>query len=250
MGRQKKRRNDGSFEDDGEEEEQSIADVIAILTKQTEKLDKLQVTSDENRSDMQKLHDLFTANQKELAAVKLDTAKLKTDIVTVNADLYELRQELLTNNIVVSGPGVMIDREKSLFENFKRITSLLKFELAVNDVSDVFLVKRRSGPALIVKLVATSTKIQLMDALREQAKLVGQEGIPPELKTIFFSDHLSSYYEHVYYMARMLKKKGKLHRVWTKLGKIYVRETEMGSLIRIRVLETIKDLYLKHGIEI
>jgi len=126
----------------------------------------------------------------------------------------------------------------------------LKLDLADSDVSDVFMVKRRSGPALIVKLVCTSTKTRLMDALQEQAKLIGREGIPAELKTIFFSDHLTSYYEHVYYMARTLKKKANLHRVWTKLGKIYIRETEMSSQIRIRVLENLKDLYLKHGLEI
>jgi hypothetical protein len=213
-------------------------------------LDQLQASTNENKNDLQKLHDLFADNLKELEVVKSDTAKLKTDIITVNADIYELRQELLTNNIVVSGAGMKIDREKSLLENLKGVTSLLKFDLADSDVSDIFMVKRKSGPALIVKLVSTTTKIRLMDALREQAKLVGQDGIPGELKSIFFSDHLSSYYEHVYYMARMLKKKANLHRVWTKLGKIYLRETEMGSQIRIRVIENLKELYSKHGLEI
>jgi small-conductance mechanosensitive channel len=217
---------------------------------QDAKLDNLSAICEEHRGDLQQLHNLVADSMKELNAVKAERAKLKTSVNTINADLYELRQELLVNNIVVSGSGLKLEAGKSQMEKLKAVTTLLNYDLMDGDVSDIFSVKRRTGPILIVKLVSTTTKINLMETLRTQGMKAGTDGVPAELANIFFRDQLSVYYDHLYYKARLLKKKAKLHRTWTKLGKLYIREAEGSSQIRIRVSEDLIALYEKYGLEI
>lgn len=66
------------------------------------------------------------------------------------------------NNLVVSGKGLVIDKELGLRGTFKKLTSLLGVELLDIEISDVFMVTRRSGPVLIVKLINTQRKLELM----------------------------------------------------------------------------------------
>lgn len=237
-----------------DEDKASLSDLCKMLKNQDKKLDKkldkLSEICEDHRDDLQQLHDLVADNMKELNAVKADTTKLKTNVAAINSDLLELRQEVLANNIVVSGTGLKIDKDKSPMENFLSLTSVLKFEISATDVSDIFLVNRKSGPALIVKLIRSTTKMLLMDALRKLAKIAGTEGVPGEIKTIYISDQLTSFYEYIWFKTRQLKKKAKLTSATTVFGKIYVRESETGGKIRIRTQEDLIDLYKKHGLEI
>jgi hypothetical protein len=256
MKKRKQSTPNNSGRNDTDDEEPTMKDLYDLLKTQERKmdsqdvkLDNLGATCEKHCGDLQQLHNLVADNMKELNIVKADTARLKTSVNTINADLYELRQEMLVNNIVVSGSGVKLEKEKSPMENFKMITNLLNYDLKEGDVSDIFLIKRKAGPSLIVKLVSTTTKINLMDALRTQGMKAGTDGVPKELANIYFRDQLSFYYEHLYYKARILKKHAKLYRTWTKLGKLYIREAEGSSQIRIRVSEDLISLYEKYGLE-
>jgi hypothetical protein len=250
MGKRRKNSStpNNSAVDDEDNDDPSIADVYKLMVQQGKQLAEMNTSTKSLKEELERMNEVLQANVKEVAVVKADTTKLQSDVSVINSDIHELRQELLVNNIVVS--GLKIDKECGLRENFRNLTSLLGMELSDAEISDIFMVQRKAGPVLIVKLVNTKTKLDLMTAVRIKSKVAGSAEAPNPVKDVYLNDHLSNYYEHLWFKARLLKKKANFAGVWTMLGKIYMRKLEGGKQIRIRTLENLQEQYKIHGLEI
>ena len=61
-----------------------------------------------------------------------------------------------------------------------------------------------------------------------------------QLEKTFISDNLTRTNQHIMYVARSMRKQGKLHSAWTDVGRMKIRLSEGGPTKIIRSLE---DLY-------
>jgi chromosome segregation ATPase len=235
-------------ESDSEGDELTLADLMKELKAQRTDLSTLSSAYVNQTESLEKINNLLASHQEDIKELKTETKSIRSDLELVNIELNEAKQQLLANNMVVSGPPIL--PEQSSFDYVKSIVSLMDENLEEVDIADLYRIRRKNGDAVVVKFVSTQTKLKLMDQLKQHSKDAQPNTPKAALKKVFFSDQLTPYNEALWHKIRVLKKKANYAFAWTKQGKFYLKTTETGGRIRIRVIDDLKDMYKEHKLEL
>jgi hypothetical protein len=236
-------------ESSGEEEDgPTLSDLMKELKAQRTDISKLSNAFDSQAESFEKINNLLAANQEDIKALKTETSSIRSDLQLVSIELNDAKQQLLANNMIVSGLPIL--PEQSTYDYVKNITTLMDEELEQEDIADLYRIRRKNGDAVVVKFVSTQTKMRLMDQLKKLSKEIQPNTPKAALKNVYLSDQLTPYNEALWHKIRVLKKKANYAFAWMKQGKFYLKKTETGGRIRIRITEELRDMYKEHGLEI
>jgi hypothetical protein len=251
MANKRKKTSPNTSRDDGagSSNDPTILDLYNLMKEQSQQLQQLRQDNETLSTRLLAIDEKLTVSQKEIQNLKLENQGLKKNVSALQLDVVELKQEQLSNNLVISGTGV-IQEGKTPFDNLLKIVKDLDGDLESNDVSDVYHIRRRSGVQLVVKFNRAQHKVEMMEKMKTQRRDAQSSGAQFPLASVFFNDHLSPFYENLWYKCRVLKKKTTLKYAWTKMGKLYVKKEEGGAVIRIRNTDDLLQLYTDYDLEI
>jgi hypothetical protein len=227
----------------------TILDLYNLMVVQGKQLQQLTRDNETLAAHLQSIEEKLTASQKVVQFLKEENQALKKHVDDLQFDVYEMKQEQLSNNLVISGAGTLVEG-KSLTENLEEIAANLGKTLDVTNINDIYTIRRRSGTQLVVKFARAQQKMEIMDQLRIKRRDAQTSGAQFPLANLFFSDHLTPYFENLWYRCRLLKKKSSLAHAWTKMGKLFVRKEEGGHAIRICNINDLSKIYSEYGLEV
>ena len=181
---------------------------------------------------------------KAVAAKDQEIAELKDQLRRTNDQLNELEQ--YSRRLCVNIAGVPETANESTDQLVTDLAKMAGVAIAPADIDRTHRIgKPGTGKArpIIVRFANFTKRQELYNARRELRKPRPVRGstVSPEVagKT-FLSDNLTRQNQHTMYVARNLKKEGKIHSAWTDVGKMKIRIREGAQTTVIRSLE---DLY-------
>lgn len=179
-----------------------------------------------------------------IAAKDAEIADLKDQLRKTNSQLNELEQ--YSRRLCVNVSGVPETADESTDQIIMDLGKMAGVTVAPTDIDRTHRVGKVSGGgsrAIIVRFANFAKRQEFYNARRELRKPrpVRNSTVSKEAagKT-FVSDNLTRTNQHIMYVARSMKKQGKLHSAWTDVGRMKIRLREGGPTKIIRSLE---DLY-------
>ena len=130
----------------------------------------------------------------------------------------------------------------------RELGKIIGVDINQNDIDACHRIGRQKpGKArtIIVKFTRFDHRQELYAArrkLREVAAPAGGQFTRRQLESIYISDNLTQYRQSVLYVARQLKRKGKLFAAWSDVGRLKVRVTRGGDTRLIRNTDDLRDL--------
>lgn len=195
-----------------------------------EKYDKI----DKKLTDIEKRQDTFEENQSSII----------NQILNVKADLNNVKQSAIENNVIVRGlPAVEKNSDdlKVLLNSFFNSLSITFDSSEINSVKRIG--KETStdlNKPICVKFVDKTHKQKLFDAKKKQPNLTCDQILHHNFplgskdQKVFVDDELTKFNQELFRKARQLKKHGQVKYVWYRNGKILLREKEDSPAVRIR----------------
>jgi hypothetical protein len=243
------RTDEGGAGGSGGPDEPTILDLYNLMLDQGKQLSQMSKDYENLNARLAVIDEKLTASQEEIKSLKQENQVLKNHVTALQLDVNELKQEQLSNNLVISGADVL-EKGASLFDNFRKIAEKLDIDTTNSDINDIYTIRRRSGEKLVVKFTCAQAKIEFMSKMNTQRRAAKNNDAQFSLANVFINDHLSPYYENLWFKCRDLKKKSTLAHAWTKMGKLYLRKEEGGAAIRIRNIDDLSQIYTQYGLEI
>jgi predicted RNase H-like nuclease (RuvC/YqgF family) len=226
-----------------------MLDLYNLMKQQGLHLQQLTKDNENLSARLLAIDEKLTISQKEIQQLKQENTTLRNQVTSLQLDVNELKQEQLSNNLVISGTGAL-QKGLSPLQNFQKIVNVLEIDVETKDLSDIYTIRRKSGEQLVVKFVCAQGKIEVMDKMKTARREAKDSDAQFLLENVFFNDHLTPYYENLWFRCRALKKKSTLAHAWTKMGKLYLKKLEGGAAMRIHNIDDLSQVYSEYGLEI
>lgn len=186
-----------------------------------------------------------------------DISSLKSTITDLQAEIHERDQTLLLNDVEIAG----YPEEAS--ENCTHIVIALAKKIGLNlDEKDVVSADR-AGPLrpsgeggtparprpMAVRLTRRATRDALLQAARVR-RTITTEGLPlpGPSRPIYVNERLTKHHRQLFQKARELARSHKFKYVWTREGKIFVRQEDGKARYRLRSEVDLKKVFGELGI--
>lgn len=185
-----------------------------------------------------------------------DFSSLRNTISDLQAEIYERDQALLLNDIEIAG----CPEEAS--ENNTHIVIALAKKIGVDlDERDVVSAERAGPPRttgrdgaptrprpIAVRFTRRATRDALLRAARVRRN-VTTEGLPVSrpAQPLYVNERLTKHYRVLFQKARELSRSYKYKYIWTRDGKIFVRQEDGKARHRIRSDVDLERVFLKAG---
>lgn len=183
---------------------------------------------------------------------KIDTeiATLKSDIISLSVENNKLRQQSLSNEIIIFGlPAVEPIHMQELIASLSKATALI---ITRNDFVHIYCIKQRNGQksTLHAKFYSQQQKDIFVQRLRDRKKannpLLIDEMMqlnpndPRRGTEIFVRTKLTTTNRDIIKEARNHKTKFKF--VWEKDGRILIKQTETSPILEILSMQQLMEL--------
>ena len=177
------------------------------------------------------------------AAKDAEIAELKVQLRRTNDQLNELEY---SRRLCMNISGIPETAGEATDQIVTDLAKMVGVTIAPSDIDSTHRVGKPSDGKtrnIIVRFTNFPKRQQLYNARRElrMPKLVRGSTVTPETaKKAYLSDNLTRQNQHTMFVARGLKKEGKLHSAWTDVGRMKIRLRGGGPTTVIRSLD---DLY-------
>lgn len=181
-----------------------------------------------------------------------DVTVLENALQQLRADIAEKDQALLTNDIEIAGCTEVAN------ENCVHIVLNVAKKIGVEiDERDVINAERVGPPLqadksganprtrpLVVRLARRATRDRLLQAARTRRNLT-TEGLqlPSPPRALYLNERLTTHYRHLLQKARELARNMQYKYVWTRDGKIFVRQEQGKPRHRLRNGEDLQKVF-------
>ena len=179
-----------------------------------------------------------------MAANDSEIADLKEELRRTNERLNELEQ--YSRRLCVNITGIPETAGESTDKIVTYLASLAGVTITPADIDRTHRIGKPSGGKsrpIIVRFTSFPKRQEFYNARRELRKPRPVRGsvVSAEMagKT-YVSDSLTKENQHTMYVARGMKKEGKIHSAWTDVGKMKIRLSEGGPTT---VIKSLQDLY-------
>ncbi|KAF0302213.1 hypothetical protein FJT64_025677 [Amphibalanus amphitrite] len=179
-----------------------------------------------------------------MAARDTEIAELKDQLKRTTDQLNDLEQ--YSRRLCVNITGVPETTGESTDQIVTDLAKMAGVAVTPSDIDRSHRIGKLSdgkSRPIIVRFTNFTKRQEFYNARRELRKPRPVRGSKVSAETAgktFVSDNLTKLNQHTMYVARNMKKEGKIHSAWTDVGKMKVRVKEGGQTKIIRSLE---DLY-------
>lgn len=243
-----------------------VCDILQTLNEIKASQEFLSAKYDKTTVELKNMSDALIAISKENRFLKQQNSYLQKKLDATVADVAELKQEKLSDDVVICEIPKTIDESPLTLRRF--VVDVIKNTAAAAAVDSVLDVYRspynanihgnknntRSDAAadVIVKLKDSEAKNLLINNRRQLSSVFAKSLQKPETFQVYIKDHLTYHYKTLFNMARLLKHRADYKFVWTKHCKIYVKKDESNESLRthIRSFHQLKALLQKNGINV
>ncbi|XP_050555370.1 uncharacterized protein LOC126911582 [Spodoptera frugiperda] len=185
--------------------------------------------------------------------------RLEQTIADLKVQLNERDQDLLLNDVIVSGipeskaenPAHIIkavslklgidldDRDIVNVERLGRVRRNLTTSSSQNDIAE-----RPRPRAIAVRLSRRVVRDQLLHAARVRRGLTTADlNLHGQPKRVYVNEHLTRSNARLFHLAREAGQRSRYKYVWTREGRIYARKEDGVSAVRIRSDADIKEIF-------
>ena len=181
-----------------------------------------------------------------MAAKDAEIADLKEQLKKTTMQVNDLEQ--YSRRLCVNVSGIPESASESTDQIVIDLGKMCGVSLTATDLDRTHRIgKANAGaPRIIIARFATFAKRQeFYNARRELRKPRPVRGSTVTAETAgktFVTDNLTKQNQHVMYVARCMRKEGKLHSAWTDVGRMKVRIREGGATKVVRSLEELREI--------
>ena len=190
-------------------------------------------------------------NQREIAMLKadnltlrklnadntVDIRKMSQDLHNQKAEMNDIQRYLRVNNVEIAGlPDPSLNDEGDEIESTEEIVldclnSLQPEKRLSSDDIDIChpIPSKNGGKTHVVRFISRKSKINIITAKKKQEN----RNFKYKDKDVFINDHLTPINKDLFNQSKRKKGTGEFKYVWTKDGKVFVRETDRSPVIHI-----------------
>lgn len=178
----------------------------------------------------------------------------------LESGLSNIQQQQIENNIVIRGTPEIETNDNELKNMIKAVLLALGINLDIKTIITAFRIGKKkdstngnhSKRPIVVKLTEHKLKEAILEAKRKKKLtcntiLVNNKPMGAETDQIYIDEQLVQHKLKLFHEARQFKKQGSIKFLWTKNGRILLREKEKEPVKEIEHEGHIDDLYLKFG---
>ena len=183
------------------------------------------------------------AMEARMEAKDQEILRLKRDLTDSETKLDELEQYSRKNSLNIT--GIPESQGESTSQLIRDLGKMIGVDINRTDIDACHRIGRQTASkprTIIVKFTRYDQRQDVYAArkkLREVSAPVGAPFTRQQLENIYISDNLTSRRQAVLYVARQLKRKGKLFAAWSDAGRLKVRISRGGNT---KVISTNNDL--------
>ena len=188
-------------------------------------------------------------NQAVTEAVKAkdeEIERLKRELADSKLKIDELEQYSRKNSLNIT--GLPETSGESTSQLVRDLGAMIGVNIGPADIDTCHRIGRQTTTrhrVIIVKFVRFDQRQELYAArrkLREVAAPAGAAFTRQQLASVFISDNLTPHRQSVLYVARQLKRKGKLFAAWSDVGRLKVRVHQGGNTRFITTIDDLREL--------
>ena len=180
-----------------------------------------------------------------VAAKDAEIADLRDQLKKATTQINELEQ--YSRRLCVNVSGIPETANESTDQIVTDLGKMCGVTLTAADLDRTHRIGKASGTGpriIIARFVSFAKRQEFYNARRELRKPKPVRGSTVSTETAgktFVTDNLTRQNQHVMYVARCMKKEGKLHSAWTDVGRMKIRLREGGPTKIIRSLEELHE---------
>ena len=171
---------------------------------------------------------------------------LRFQLTAARAEIDNLEQYSRRNTLTISGlPEKERENTDALVMDLAKAAGVTVAMADLDRTHRIGKPKRDKPRQIVAKFVSFNKRQELLEARRDlRAGRVQRHPILTErvLAQTFISENLTKKNQLILFVARQLRRKGKIHSVWTNNCQIKIRARENGPTIRIHSLNDIGDI--------
>ena len=171
---------------------------------------------------------------------------LRSQLTAVRADMDNLEQYSRRNTLTISGiPETEREDTDALVIGLAKAAGVTVTSADLDRSHRVGQFKRDKPRQIVAKFVSFNKRQELLEARRNlRAGRVQQHPILTQrvLSQTFIAESLTRKNQMILFVARQLRRKGKIHSAWTNNCQIKIRAREGGPTIKIHSLIDIRDI--------
>jgi mRNA-degrading endonuclease YafQ of YafQ-DinJ toxin-antitoxin module len=174
--------------------------------------------------------------EEEIKNLRLQNREMKLQV-----NLNEQRERQLNVEIM----GVPELKNENLIDIVTKICKSIELDILINDIVRVNRVtpriKLQGRPRVIIaKLSSTLLKDNMISLARKNHVNTNNIDMAGEPKAIFVNEHLTPYNKQMFKKCKEFAKNNQYKYVWTKNGKIYLRQNDTSPAVQISDEEDLK----------
>ena len=220
--------------------EEVMAPIIREISELRQELKEVRSERDREISELrEELKEARSEQEQELKDVR---SALQQELAEVRSELNELEQYSRRSCLNIS--GIPETATESTDRIVRDVAAAAGVTLTPADIERSHRVGRQQNEksrTIIVKLSSHSR--DALYAARKNLRSASSATLGPEvLKSVFIAENLTKANQQVMYTARQIKRRGKLHSVWTDNCRMKVRLQASGPTRIIRSMNDLRDL--------
>lgn len=215
--------------------EPSTSDILNAIQGLASK-DDVNLISNGIKAFCEKSESRFESIETKITVIEEIHNEQNEIIATLTANVEQLKQDKLRNNIRIS--GIIPEWNGDCKELVMKIITKLKVDATVNDFNAYATTNNKF---VIISFYNYAHKASLLNKMRIKKSLLVEEIFPPVKSNsqLYFNDHLTPYYNELFITAFKAKKDGKLSS-WG--GRVRVRKSKDDPPVTIDSLEQLNDM--------
>lgn len=214
-------------------------------TNHLETIAKIEGTSNE----VGELRKELASLQHKFGSVVMETVALKKELLSVKAELNDLRQDNLSSNIIIKGLCEVDQTHVELKSLVSQVFKKIEPQCEDDHILDIYRMGKRIDGKIrpvLVKLTSRLVRNHLLQVKKKtivhvNSILQNNEPITQGQEVVYMEEHLTRENADIFAQARRLKSEG-AQFVWLKNGRILVRLSEGEAPIRIQRIEDVRKL--------
>lgn len=226
-----------------DEENPTIKDLYKLTKDMFSSLNFLANGYDEFNNKIAKL-------EKENEVLKAESRNFQRRLQYIETDYYYQQQLQLQNYITIH--GIPRQHSEELIKTVIQTAGTLDVNITPNNIKSCRAIhnknKSNASPIIIVEFDDENIKNKIKTNYKNNGPIIAAQiikntkGTSDEHRKIYVNDYLCSYYKELFENTKKIKTTHNVKFVWTKNGKIFVRQKENSPIYKVKNYNDLSEL--------
>ncbi|XP_052758977.1 uncharacterized protein LOC128202486 [Galleria mellonella] len=186
-----------------------------------------------------------------LEAENRNVSELESTVLQLQQELNDRDQEMMANDIEIVGIPERAD------ENLLNLVTLVSSKIGMSFMNEEIVDMYRGGPRrllvnekneirprpIVIRFTRRSIKERVLKEARVRRSISTADVFPGEVKPIYINERLTKRNKMIFGKAKDEGRKRNWKFIWSKNGKIYVREREGKQFYHLRKMEDVAKIF-------